>query len=280
MDSLVIGSTSVIGNAIVDDLAALGSVLTAGRRDADVQLDLSVTDPLPVIDRQFDAVVLVAADFGGPTDEDLIRATQVNVLGSITAARIAVSVQAKHFVLISSIAAGYQPGDDYFSAYSLTKSQSEQAISFYCAERGMDVSIIRPSGVFDSEGRCRTHQRLFYGIVDCARTGTDFTIAGSADPLRNYVHVSDVAGLVAGLISRTEVGTFVCAQRESLPISAIAETAFAVFGNGGRVRFDASKPDIAELPPIAESAGSTIWAPSISIEDGLRRIREYEERTA
>lgn len=279
MDSLVIGSTSVIGNAIVNDLAGLGSVLTAGRRDADVQLDLSVTDPLPVIDRQFDAVVLVAADFGGPTDDDLIRAMQVNVLGSITAARVAAHVRAKHFVLISSISACYRPGDEYFNAYALTKAQSEDAVSFYCAERSIDLSIVRPSGVFDSEGRCRTHQRLLYGIVDCARTGADFTIAGSVDPLRNYVHVSDVAALVGRLILRTEAGTFVCAQRESLPISAIAETAFAVFGRGGRVYFDASKPDIAELPAIAASAGNRSWVPSISIEEGFRRIQAYEERT-
>lgn len=280
MESLVVGSTSVIGRAIVADLNSIGSVSTAGRRDADVHLDLSVTDPLPVIDQCFDAVVLVAADFGGPRDEDLVRATQVNVLGSITAARIAAHVGAEHVVLISSISASYRPGDSYYNAYALTKAQSEAAVSFYCSERGIELSIVRPSGVFDSHGRCRPHQRLLYGIVDSARAGADFTIAGSADPLRNYVHVSDVAALVRSLVSRTEAGTFVCAQRESLSISAIANHAFAVFGNGGRVRFDPLQPDIVELPPITQPAGSTTWAPSISIEEGLCEIRDHEERTA
>jgi nucleoside-diphosphate-sugar epimerase len=279
MDALVIGSTSVVGQAITLELSALGSVRTAGRREADIPFDLAITDPLPIIGQQFDVVVLASADFGGSKGEDLVRATQVNVLGAITAARLAESARARHFVLISSLSACCRPGDHYYNAYALTKAQSEQAVSLYCGERSIGLSIVRLSQVFDSEGKCRLHQPLLYKILDCARSGKDFTINGLADPLRNFIHLSDVANLVKSLVMRREVGTYVCAQTVSLPISFIAETAYSVFGNGGRVRFDSSKPNVPELPPILDPVGTPWWSPSISIEEGFHRIRELEGRS-
>lgn len=66
MNSLVIGSTSVIGQAIAHGLAQLGPVQTAGRRDADVFFDLSQPDRVPASVPPFDVVVLAAADLAAP----------------------------------------------------------------------------------------------------------------------------------------------------------------------------------------------------------------------
>jgi nucleoside-diphosphate-sugar epimerase len=275
MNSLIIGSSSIIGSAIADDLSQLGLVQTAGRRNADFELDLLASDSLPAIDKRFDTVIMVAADFGGPTESDFLRATGVNVLGAIKAVSIASQVGAKQFVLISSISACYKPHEDYYNAYALTKFQSEQAAAFACDQHKIDLSIIRPSAVFDTQGKCRHHQKLFYAILDSAREGKDFTIAGSADPLRNFVHITDVASLVSHVITEAKVGTFVCAQPESLPISVIAKTAYTVFGNGGHVNFDRSKPDIATSRPLLDgSEGDTNWKPSITIEEGMRMIQK------
>ena len=276
MNSLIIGSSSIIGSAIADDLSQLGLVLTAGRRNADFNLDLLAADSLPTIGKQFDTVIMVAADFGGPNDSDFLRATRVNVLGAIKAVSIASQVGAKQFVLISSISACYKPHEDYYNAYALTKFQSEQAAAFSCDRHKIGLSIVRPSAVFDTQGKCRQHQQLFYAIIDCAREGNNFVISGSADPLRNFVHITDVASLVTHVVAEAKVGTFVCAQPESLPISVIAKTAYKVFGNGGHINFDRSKPDIAACRPLLDgSEGDTNWKPSITIEEGMRIIRTY-----
>lgn len=278
MNSLLIGSSSIIGGAIAQDLSNLGSVLTAGRRGADFDLDLIAPDSPPVIDQRFDAVVMVAADFGGITDADFIRACRVNVLGTIKSVGIAKQVGAKRFVLISSVSACYKPGEPHHNAYAITKSQSEQVATFSCAQNGIDLTIVRPTAVFDTQGKCRQHQKLFYAIIDSAREGRDFEIAGSADPLRNFIHVADVASLVTQVITRKESGIFLCAQPESIPISSLVKTAYAVFGNGGRLYFDSTKPNIATSRPLLDgSEGYMNRSPMISIEEGIRRIRTFQE---
>jgi len=182
-NTLIIGSTSVIGSAIQLELQTIVRVKTAGRRNADYFFDLAEPRAQLSTNEQFDTAILVAADFGGPTEADLIRATQTNVVGSLTACQFAANAGAEHVILISSVFASYEIGDAYFNAYSLTKRLSEDVTKFYCQQKGIALTIVRPTQIYDSDERCRTKQRLLYTIVDCARDGRDFTISGTADPL-------------------------------------------------------------------------------------------------
>jgi nucleoside-diphosphate-sugar epimerase len=275
--TLIIGSTSAIGEAIANELADLGAVRTAGRRDADFEFDLAEPiNSLPSAET-FEVAVLVAADFGGPHDDDFIRATSVNVVGSLAACRLAHNAGVRHFVLISSVSATYVPGDSYFGIYSLSKRQSEEVVAFYCQQQEMTLTIIRPTGVYDTAGRCRSHQGLFYGIVDRASTGDDFTINGSVDPQRNYLHVSDLARIVRRVVEVGQPGTYTCSHPESATIGQIAALAYKVFANGGAIRFDSSKPDIPATPPLPASDlydDLSTW-PSVSLQDGLCQIRDF-----
>ena len=259
VDTLIVGSTSVIGGAIASELKALGQVRTAGRRNADIAFDLTQPDFRAAAGKTFDVAVFVAADFGGSTDEDFTRATEVNVVGALAACRLASAVGVAHFVLISSISATYVPGDSYFGIYSLTKRLAEDVVAFYCQQRNITLTILRPTAIYDAEGRCRAHQGLLYGIVDCARVGSDFIINGSADPQRNYLFVTDFARIVRRVIETARAGTYACTHLDSLSIAEIAKLAFAVFGTDGRVVFDGSKSDIPSIPPLpsTDPTGST-----------------------
>ena len=275
--SLIIGSTSVLGSAIAESLSDLGHVRTAGRRHADFVFDLADPDVTVAHGHSFDAAVLVASDFGGPTGDDLIRATQVNVVGALAACKLAFGVGVKHFVLISTLSSTYEPGDPYFGSYALSKRQGEEAVSLFCRQHEIHLTILRPTGLYDVEGKCRAHQGLLYGIVDYARAGTDFTIAGSADPLRNYLHVRDLARVVFRVIEERSVGVFPCVHSESLRISEIASLAYEVFGRGGRVRFDPSKADIPATPAAPRTEiydRLSIW-PLITLKEGMRQIRDF-----
>ena len=274
--TLVIGSSAMLGAATVDACAELGPVITAGRSGTDISFDL--LGPAVSESARFaaDAAIVVAADFGGPSDDDMLRATRANVVGVLRACRLAADAGANHIVLISTASATYSPGDAYYGIYALSKRQGEEMAELFCADRKMRLTVLRPTGIYDSHGRSRRHQGLLYAIVDAAQNGIDFTISGTNDPMRNFIHVDDVAVATRSVIETGLTGTHVCGLPTSSPVSEVASVAYEVFGNGGMVHFDADKPDVPDLPLLPDTSvfdHLPIDGP-IDLHTGLRYIRD------
>jgi nucleoside-diphosphate-sugar epimerase len=279
MKSLVIGSTSVVGKAVAQALSRYGQVKLAGRREADITFDLSI--PVPgACDEHFDVVVLAAADFGGRQPDDLVRAELVNSVGALAACRLAEQCGARHFILLSSRSACDQTTDPYFGIYSLSKRHAEEVASLYCQERGMALTVLRISQVYDDGGQCRLHQPLLYAIADKAQVGRTVELYGSNDARRNYVHLSDLAEVCARLAERGVAGLYNCGHPESLRLSEIAQAAFEAFGKPVDVRFLPEKSDIPDLPPfdcahqLYEQIGFT---PRIDVRRGFELMRAHRE---
>ncbi|AXP02032.1 Nucleoside-diphosphate-sugar epimerase [Pseudomonas sp. 43mfcvi1.1] len=279
MKSLVIGSTSVVGKAVAQALSRCGPVKLAGRREADITFDLS--SPVPcACDEHFDVVVLAAADFGGRQPDDLVRAELVNSVGALAACRLAEQCGARHFILLSSRSACDQTTDPYFGIYSLSKRHAEEVASLYCQERGMALTVLRISQVYDDGGQCRLHQPLLYAIADKAQVGRTVELYGSNDARRNYVHLSDLAEVCARLAERGVAGLYNCGHPESLRLSEIAQAAFEAFGKPVDVRFLPEKSDIPDLPPfdcahqLYEQIGFT---PRIDVRRGFELMRAHRE---
>jgi len=279
MKSLVIGSTSVVGKAVAQALSRCGPVKLAGRREADITFDLS--SPVPcACDEHFDVVVLAAADFGGRQPDDLVRAELVNSVGALAACRLAEQCGARHFILLSSRSACDQTTDPYFGIYSLSKRHAEEVASLYCQERGMALTVLRISQVYDDGGQCRLHQPLLYAIADKAQAGRTVELYGSNDARRNYVHLSDLAEVCARLAERGVAGLYNCGHPESLRLSEIAQAAFEAFGKPVDVRFLPEKSDIPDLPPfdcahqLYEQIGFT---PRIDVRRGFELMRAHRE---
>lgn len=279
MKSLVIGSTSVIGKAIAQALSRHGPVKLAGRRDADIAFDLNSQQPC-ACDERFDVVVLAAADFGGSQPDDLIRAERVNSAGALAACRLAEQCGAHHFILLSSRWASHQPTDPYFGIYSLSKRHAEEVTSLYCQERGMALSILRISQVYDSGEQCRPHQPLLYAIADKAQAGQTVQLYGKNDARRNYLHLSDLAEVCGRVAEKGIVGLYNCGHPESPRLSEIAQAAFEAFGNPLDVRFLPDKSDIPDLPPFVcahdlfEQIGFT---PRVDVRQGFELMRAQRE---
>ncbi len=279
MKSLVIGSTSVIGRAVAQALSRYGQVKLAGRREADIVFDLSAPVPF-AFDERFDIVVLAAADFGGRQPDDLVRAELVNSVGTLAACRLAEQCGARHFILLSSRSACDQEADPYFGIYSLSKRHAEEVARLYCQERGMALSILRISQVYDSGEQCRPHQPLFYAIADKAQAGQAVELYGSNDARRNYLHLSDLAEICARLAEQGIAGLYNCGHPESPCLSEIAQAAFEAFGKSGDVRFLPEKSDIPDLPPfdcaheLYEQIGFT---PQIDVRRGFELMRAHRE---
>jgi len=279
MKCLIVGSTSAIARKIGQRLSSVCEVSYAGRQDANYRLDLGQCNVWPRIDAPFDVVVHAAADFGGPSSADYVRAELVNAVGTLSVCCLAEKCSARHLVLVSSASAKYVPGDSYYGAYSLSKRHSEEVAQLFCAERSIALSVVRPTQVFDDEGRCRRHQELFYMMADRAEAGEDICLYGSNDVLRNYIHLDDVAEICARIVERRMLGTFDCAFPKSERLSRLASAAFAAFGKGGEVKFLTDKPDIPEISLSLDLSfcRDIDFVPHVSVEEGYRRIRQFRE---
>lgn len=276
MKVLITGSTSLIGRHIGKIMGEQHDVFYAGRRECDFYLDLSQIEPLFPSSERFDVVVHCAADFGGNTPQDLMRAEITNAIGTLNIASIARHARASHLILLSSCFAGNTPSDYYYGAYSLSKRHGEELAMLACGDAGVPLTILRPAQVYGDSSAYAKHQALLYRLIDLAARGEEIILYGQQDPERQFLHVDDLAAIVRGTIEQKILGLHVVGSNRAYRISEIADLAYATFGTNGRVRFDVSKPDI---PMVKEVIHSPLLAsmglnPATDLAEGLRRIRD------
>lgn len=279
MNALIVGNTSVIGQAIAARLKQICSVSTAGRQLADIPFDLSHWQTAQVTHAKFDCVIHVAADFGGDSDTDFIRAELVNSVGTLSVCSLAHQVGAKHLILISSVSATYEKDNDLFGIYALSKRHSEELAEFYCTQRQIKLTILRPTQVYDAAGECRKHQALFYLIADCAQAGRDINFFGNYDARRNYIYLEDIAEICCRVVEQGHSGIFSCGFPESPKLSEIAQTAFSVFDTKGNIHFLADKPNLKDLPYRQDNSLYQLinYYPKINIRQGFMLIKNHRE---
>jgi nucleoside-diphosphate-sugar epimerase len=273
---LVIGSTSMVGRGAGELLATEDKVFYAGRKSADFPFDLENVDLLPFQNQRFDVVIFAAANFGGVTDVDLTRAEKVNSLGALETARLARLVQAEHLIIISSVSALYAAGNPYHGIYSISKRHGEELVLLYCEGHGIPLTILRPTALYDSRSRSKTHQSLFYLIIDKARKGEDITFFGTNDALRNYLYIDDLSGIITRVARKRCVGIFHCLSQKYVRLSEIAEIAYEAFGQKGTIRFSPDKPQIFDCEIIRDNTlyERINFSPQVGLSEGIGRIRE------
>ena len=277
MKVLIVGSSSSIGYSIGKNLEHLGQVKFAGRENADFFFDLTFWDTQPTVTESFDVVVHVAADFGGKATEDFIRAELVNAVGTLSVCRLAEACHAKHLIVISSISATYQLGDPYYGIYALSKKHAEEAAQLFCSERALALTILRPSQVYDAQGKCRKHQPLLYRMADKAQAGENIYLYGDHDPLRNYLYLEDLSEICSRVVETGITGNFDCVHPLNPRLSEVAEAAFSAFANGGEVQFQADKPNLLDLPLVTSSSlyEEIGFYPLVDIKQGFEHIRQF-----
>ena len=82
--------------------------------------------------------------------------------------------------------------------------------------------------------------------MDAAASNEDILIFGKNDALRNFIHVEDIARIIALVIRRKIIGTFSCANGENVRYSEVAAAAIRAFGSKSAIRFMRDQPDIPD----------------------------------
>ncbi|MDR1728238.1 MAG: NAD(P)-dependent oxidoreductase [Acidobacteriota bacterium] len=271
MNVLLVGSNAALAESLIPILARKHRVMTAGRHNADVSIDLEEDFTLPP---GIDALINVAAYFDNGT-ENIIKAYQTNVLGTLKLCLEARRTKVKHIVLISSLSAMIAATGHYYGQYAFTKKHADEGASHYCKENNIPLTILRPSQLYGDSDSFRRNQPFFYHMIDRARNGEDICIYGTRNPLRNYLHADDLSESVALVLEKKTIGTFLCLHPEDISFATIAETAYNVYKRGGRIIFNSEHKDIPDN--VFEHDNSlyekTGRFPMIDIESGITRIK-------
>jgi len=273
MKILLVGGHSSLAHALQPVLASFAEVLTAGRNGCDVELDLSWPTERFNLPDGLDAVIHLAAHFGGQSFEAMLAAEEVNVLGSLKLAHACTRADVGYLVQVSSIFAELDKNSPFFNSYALSKRHAEELTSLYCDTAGLPLAVLRPAQLYGEGEHFRRHQPFLYALMDRAQRGENIVLYGSNDAQRNFIHVDDVAEVIARMVQRRIQGRYACASLSNVSFSEMAAAAVAAFNSASMIRFDTSKPDIPNnIFPFDDALYRLIdYFPRISLTQGLER---------
>lgn len=270
-----------MAHALMPVLSEFAEVITAGRTGCDIHLDLS--DPVEKIElpKDVDVVINAAANFGGKSFEEMLQTENVNVLGVLKLCQLCNQAQIKQLVLISSIFACLDKSSRFYNIYSLSKKHSDEVAQLYSSMFGLPLTILRPSQFYGIGEAYRRHQPFLFTIIDKAANDEDILIYGSNDAFRNFIHVEDVAKIIALVVQRKIEGTYACMNIENVSYSEIAAAAIEAFKSKSTIKFMKEQPDIPNnIFELDDSLFRLInYYPQISISLGMKKEAAYRRMT-
>ncbi|WP_165405049.1 NAD-dependent epimerase/dehydratase family protein [Rhizobium leguminosarum] len=271
MKVLLVGGSSALAHAIRKPLSASAEVITAGRTECDIRLDIADISGAE-LPSGIDAVINTAAAFAGSSVADLEQAAKANVLGPVSLMRLCEAAEVQQLVHISSIFAELATTSPFFGAYALSKRQAEEWLELAAVSSSVKVTVLRPSQFYGTGVFNRRHQPFLSTIIDRARKGEDIAIYGNNDALRNFIHVDDVAEVIVRSVRKQVAGTYRCVSQANLRYSDIAKAAIEAFSSRSIIRFLSDKPDIADnaFPPDETLYRLIDYFPQISFKRGMQ----------
>ena len=292
----IAGHTGMVGSAIYRELQRRGFTNLVGRssHELDLRRQDQVIDFLR--DEQPDYVFLAAAKVGGIMANDTFRAEflydnlmiEANVIhGSFLA-----GVKKLLFLGSSCIYPKLAPQPLHEDAlltgpleptnepYAIAKIAGIKLCDAYRAQYGCSFISVMPTNLYgphDNYDLETSHviPALIRKFHVAKKTGADVvTLWGTGRPLREFMHVDDLAAACLFLMaSYDEPGFINAGTGEECSIAQLAETIAGVVGFTGRIEYDATRPDGTPRKLMDSTRLRGLgWFPQITLKDGLASV--------
>lgn len=174
-------------------------------------------------------------------------------------------------------------------AYAIAKIAGIKLCQAYRAQHGcsfiaaMPCNLYGPGDTYDLQNS-HVIPALVMKIAAARGGGAPFVdLWGTGAPLREFLHVDDLAEALMVLLARyDETAPVNIGSGAEISIAALAEMIAGILGYQGEIRFNPAHPDGV---PRKVMDGARIramgWRPRISLEEGLREVCAlYERRRA
>ncbi len=279
MKVLIVGGTSSVAIALKKRLLKNNTVITAGRKNCDITIDLNDINQNISFPSDIDIVIHAAASFGGKTQEDFSEAEIVNVLGTQRVCEAASKAEAKHFILISSIFSLIDKESNYYSIYVLTKKQSEEIAEYFCNSFSLPLTILRPSQIYGNISNFNIRQPFLNHIIEKALIGEEVSIFGKNDAKINVIHVNDLVRIIELVMNKKITGTYACMYPENISYAQFAKESFSAFNQIANIKFLEDKADINDnIFEIDNSLFEKInFYPQINLKEGIEDIAKHRK---
>jgi len=290
----VAGHRGLVGSAIVRRLQAEGANNLLTRTHGELDLtDQSAVDSFFATERP-EYVFLCAAKVGGIHANDaypaeFIRdnlAIQTNVIHSawkhgarkllfLGSSCIYPKLAPQPLQEDSLLTGPLEPTNE---AYAVAKIAGLKMCQAYRRQYGFDAIVAMPTNLYgprDNYHPQNSHvlPALIRRFHEAHVAGwPDISIWGSGRPLREFMHVDDLADAALFLMQRySNVEMVNVGSGAEVSIAALAKLIADVVGYRGQLRFDPSKPDGTPRKLLDSSRLTALgWSPRIPLVDGVR----------
>lgn len=290
----VAGHRGMVGSAIVRRLTDLGyaNVVTRSHAELDLTNQQAVTDFLST--ERPDYTFMAAAKVGGIQANNIYRAEflyqNLMIEANIVHAAWQAGIKRMLFLGSSCIYPRDCPQpirEDYLltgpleqtnEPYAIAKIAGVKLCESYNRQYGTSYVSAMPTNLYgpnDNYDLANSH--VLPALIRKAheaklRGDSTYTVWGSGRPMREFLHVDDMANACLFLMEDETItdGLFNVGTGTDVTIRELAETVMAVVGFKGDIVFDASKPDgtprkLLDVSRLKERG----WTAKIGLREGI-----------
>jgi len=181
------------------------------------------------------------------------------------------------------------PLEETNSAYAIAKIAGIELINSYRKEYGTKWISLMPTNLYgprDNFDLSASHvlPAFIRRFIEAAESGAKkVTLWGSGTPLREFLHVDDLAQAVVVASEKYDSSLHLnVGSGADLSIKDLAEKVAAAAGFTGKIEWDSSKPDGTPRKFLDVSRIKALgWSPTITLDEGIAStIAWYKEANA
>ena len=293
----VAGHKGMVGSAIIRRLESSGylNILTVSHSDLDLTCQSSVEHFMR--DENPEYIFMAAAKVGGIHANNSFRAEFIyqNLMIEANVLHAAWRSGIKRLMFLGSsciyprdcpqpIKEEYLltgPLEETNEPYAIAKIAGVKLCESYNRQYGMQCVSVMPTNLYgpnDNYDPNNSHvlPALIRKAHEAKMNGrNNFTVWGSGKPMREFLHVDDMADACVFLMERADIrgGLFNVGVGEDLTIKDLARTVMDVVGFKGDIVFDASKPDGTPRKLLDVKRMHDLgWSATIRLRQGLEGV--------
>jgi dTDP-glucose 4,6-dehydratase len=164
--------------------------------------------------------------------------------------------------------------------YDEAKRFAEAITMAYHRTHGVETRIVR---IFNTHGpRMRLNDgRVVPNFISQALRGEPLTVYGDGSQTRSFCYVSDLVEGIVRLLRSDYSGPVNCGNPQEVTILQFAETIKRLTASESAIVYRPLPVDDPKVrqPDITRARQLLGWAPTVSLEDGLRRTIDYFRQT-
>lgn len=304
MTVIVAGATGLAGSAIVKAFESKGRIVIGVNRSVVDLMDAKATQDF-ILKTKPTLIVDAAAKVGGIGANNSFPveflSDNLNIQGNLMNAAHKAGV--RNFVFLGSSC--IYPRDcaqpikeEYLmtgsleetnSAYAISKIAGIELVNSYRKEYGAKWISLMPTNLYgprDNFDLTASHvlPAFIRRFVEATESGTStVTLWGSGTPLREFLHVDDLAQAVVLASEKYDSSLHLnVGSGEDLSIKELATKVAAAAGFAGKIEWDSSKPDGTPRKILDVSRIKALgWKPTITLDEGIAStIAWYKQANA